>query len=130
MNKQPRDVGTEGYRATKRNIADSLNRVVQIERPGMRYIFEVLEIQQRNKIHCALQPPLLSNGNKWNKRACLGFSLSLPAYASKQIGRPHSPAVVLKARTRSCPTKILDGLKYGHIQSQGCKSAKQQGLAP
>ena len=59
-----------------------------------------------------------------------GFSLSLSAYASKQIARPHSPAVVLKARARSLPTKILDILKYGHIQSQGCKSAKQQGLAP
>src|SRR6476620_7324570 len=54
----------------------------------------------------------------------------LSAYASKQIARPHSPAVVLKARARSLPTKILDILKYGHIQSQGCKSAKQQGLAP
>ena len=58
------------------------------------------------------------------------FSLSLSAYASKQIARPHSPAVVLKARVRSLPTKILDILKYGHIQSQGRKSAKQQGLAP
>src|ERR1700730_3404697 len=59
-----------------------------------------------------------------------GFSLSLSAYASKQVARRHSPAVVLKARARSLPTKILDILKYGHIQSQGCKSAKQQGLAP
>jgi putative transposase len=59
-----------------------------------------------------------------------GFSLNVSAYASKQIARPHSPTVVLKARTRSLPTKILDGLKYGHIQSQGRKSAKQQGLAP
>ena len=58
------------------------------------------------------------------------FSSSLSAYASKQIARLHSPAVVLKARARSLPTKILDILKYGHIQSQGRKSAKQQGLAP
>src|SRR5882724_4530752 len=81
---------------------------------------------------CALQPPLLSNWTNGTgvRSACLGFSLSLPTYASKQVGRPHSPAVVLKARTRSLPTKILDGLKNGHIQSQGCKRAKQQGFAP
>jgi Flp pilus assembly CpaF family ATPase len=34
------------YRAIKRNIADSLNIIVQIERrPGMRCVSEVLEIQ-------------------------------------------------------------------------------------
>jgi hypothetical protein len=81
----------------------------------------------------ARAPRRLSDGHSPARRipsGQLGFSLSLSAYASKQIARPHSPAVVLKARARSLPTKILDILKYGHIQSQGCKSAKQQGLAP
>jgi hypothetical protein len=59
-----------------------------------------------------------------------GFSLSLSAYASKQIGRPHFSAVVLKVLAWPLPTKILDFLKHGHIQSQGCKSAEQQGLGP
>jgi len=59
-----------------------------------------------------------------------GLLLSLPAYASKQIGRLHSPAVVLKVRARPLPMKIPDGLKYRHVQSQSRKSAEQQGLAP
>ena len=52
------------------------------------------------------------------------ISLSLPAYARKQIGRPHSPAVALEVRARPLPTKILDSLKYRRVQSQGRKSAK------
>jgi hypothetical protein len=35
------------------------------------------------------------------------------------------PAAFLKVRTRSLPAKILDRIKNGHIEPQGCESAKQ-----
>src|SRR5437899_2247738 len=49
---------------------------------------------------------------------------------TKQIWQFHPPAVFLKARARSLPTKILDGIEDGHIQAQGCKGAKQQSVVP
>jgi len=53
-----------------------------------------------------------------------------PTDSTKQIGSLHPLALFFKVRAWTPPMDILDRLKNGHIESQSCKSAKQQGVVP